>query len=1300
MNPWPNRIEPTLLGVFVTDTSADRPVTRLPVYAEVIWTEPPPPPVPDNRFAELLTRPLSEADPECSDSATCRTRVRAALALALGAAFAKSARDRLLTDGPIAVTFLRRVMDAAIAANEGLSLDQLGDVELQATLDAAVQAAAPTMGLPVIDPDTAAASRGISSFPLGVLATDHVGYVSFDLSRLPKPVRTALSIAIETLGNSGAGALLDTRIVVHPYGSAATYEALGQRRFTDGAIVMRLALESPALPLEVANLGILALQNPSLADWRLSPGSFATHPTTLIGADNCETIVPGNFAVHEYYFHQVIGFAPREVVLPLDDSAQGHVRPGFINEYRLSLVPIGHSLGQILYSFPLAPGESVNFAVIDWTRQDVGSRDEKTKVNEQLVHDLRRDRVIGETVKASIEEWQRGGSLMGGVAGSGGSAAGASASQGGGSAGGAALGAISGVAGGISAALGGSYSTSSGSRDIAAETIQKLSENISQAATSARELFSTVVVQTSQAEQEAIETRTVVNYNHSHALTVLYYEVLRHFRLVVQFVRRRPALLTDRSEELVRLRKLGFGKPFFEVDRKVLIQNRSIIEPSLLDKRMASRFDVLESVLHRDRVRQLSGPPPPPPDPSIPAGPVFRYLEFRILSGGMVASPTVDDAVIHVRCTVKTNAAPWSLPLNGGNPLNPPGSFEQENAWNDFTAVMPNGALAWGLIDGFELWFTKTDEVDDMSFRHITLTGVDTAGQRTTLVDQPYLGGDLIMDLNAAVMLPANRPPPPPPPGRPPQEIDEEAQIQELCEHLIYHRGYYERALRLGTNAADRARQLGEFAVSNGRSLLELVENRPLEVLGEFVAYPCVDPEFSRAIMAAYARLELPDPAPVERLATFPTRGVFAEAKLGHCNASEEIDPTRFWDWQKSPIPHLAPEIAPTQPVTPQVVKIEGLGASNMPSPLVTVMNPPAAPDPHGMTAALTALATANIFRDMSGRSEVADLLKKLTDASVQIAGVAKDVAIGSKPSGSSAAQQQPQGSPPAQGGQPAAQRPAQGPGGSAPPTEASQPQAPVRAPTRQESERGDIDNARQRGEAALAVLPPSKRGPVLDKVAEDLTQSPVHWTISLASEWFGEGIQQVKMAGIFEGMIWFAAPTGSSIRDVLPQDEAAGPVWEFDDEGRPFSIEIRVHDMTSPFEPLYLDLPVPNAAKTDIIAGQTFRIPFRNTPKVPKGLSKKLNGIKADPANPIVSLAGTGRLAKHTITYKAKLRAQGEIGADIERELEGKATVEILEFLTKIVLKGAVKVEVEGEIEVQLTYDLIYIVGYDLKQA
>ena len=50
----------------------------------------------------------------------------------------------------------------------------------------------------------------------------------------------------------------------------------------------------------------------------------------------------------------------------------------------------------------------------------------------------------------------------------------------------------------------------------------------------------------------------------------------------------------------------------------------------------------------------------------------------------------------------------------------------------------------------------------------------------------------------------------------------------------------------------------------------------------------------------------------------------------------------------------------------------------------------------------MTALATANIFRDMSGLSEVSELLKKLSDNSVAIAGVAQKAATGGGGSNSS----------------------------------------------------------------------------------------------------------------------------------------------------------------------------------------------------------------------------------------------------------------------------------------------------------
>src|SRR5262249_47706578 len=85
------------------------------------------------------------------------------------------------------------------------------------------------------------------------------------------------------------------------------------------------------------------------------------------------------------------------------------------------------------------------------------------------------------------------------------------------------------------------------------------------------------------------------------------------------------------------------------------------------------------------------------------------------------------------------------------------------------------------------------------------------------------------------------------------------------------------------------------------------------------------------------------------------------------------------------PIPHLAPDIAPVTPVTPQPQQ-PNLQPSPFPQSLINIVNPPSEPDPTGLAAAMNVLATPNIFRDMSGQAQVEDLLKKLSDNTISIA--------------------------------------------------------------------------------------------------------------------------------------------------------------------------------------------------------------------------------------------------------------------------------------------------------------------------
>ena len=330
--------------------------------------------------------------------------------------------------------------------------------------------------------------------------------------------------------------------------------------------------------------------------------------------------------------------------------------------------------------------------------------------------------------------------------------------------------------------------------------------------------------------------------------------------------------------------------------------------------------------------------------------------------------------------------------------LNPRGAFREAWKANTFVAQppltippAPPAPVKWKDIDAISIGINFY-EVDAVAFRRIKVTARDLAGVDEVLIDinyddNNYDQGHLILAVDSdSVVFPIRHPPPPTPLApKAAEEIVDEVKKQALFAHLNRYRAHYTRTLALHENAAERARRLDEIKLSDGTSLLDHLENRPLEVLGDFVAYPCTDLAWSKKIREA-VEPEATEDAPLnERLITLPTRGVFAEAKLGHCNASEEIDNTRFWDWQTSPIPHFAPEIAPTVPVTPQPQE-QNVSPTPFPSSLVDIVNPPNAPDPTAMASALSLLGTPNIFRDMSGRAEVAQLLGKLSDNSIGIA--------------------------------------------------------------------------------------------------------------------------------------------------------------------------------------------------------------------------------------------------------------------------------------------------------------------------
>lgn len=121
---------------------------------------------------------------------------------------------------------------------------------------------------------------------------------------------------------------------------------------------------------------------------------------------------------------------------------------------------------------------------------------------------------------------------------------------------------------------------------------------------------------------------------------------------------------------------------------------------------------------------------------------------------------------------------------------------------------------------------------------------------------------------------------------------------------------------------------------------------------------------------------------PSTAIVPIATGGVFSEAIQGRANSAEKLDITRFWNWQDSPIPNTAPEIAPIQSGTRATNP--NLQSSGFDAPIVNISNPHPFPNPQGMSGVLSAVSSPNIFRDMSGMAQTAALAQAQLEAAMK----------------------------------------------------------------------------------------------------------------------------------------------------------------------------------------------------------------------------------------------------------------------------------------------------------------------------
>ena len=804
--------------------------------------------------------------------------------------------------------------------------------------------------------------------PLGQLGTDHAGYCSFDLSVISFAATLQAFIgAVKQqvqhydLSDTGDITIGLRHLWVFPFAdSLLVTDALANGDVGPDHIVLRLEFDVNTMSPRIYGSPMTSMQSPSILDWRLSPTSFSLSSALLIGQDGCETLLPANLATQLVRFRQVVRLMDLHEAPRTNDRERAD-RLGKVIEYSSEWFSIGHSLGKIEYSLPLAPAEKVKIAIVDWSRSDNAKRDEKSKLSEQLTHDQQRNRSLTETVHGVLTEMQEGSNFQ----------AGAALSAGGG----ASMGMYS-LGAGLAGAIGGGTADSSGTRDVQADTMQQIADAFHQSSSAIRELESTVVMQVDQSESSNVQTRTVANYNHGHALTILYYEVLRHFRLITRVASERNALIVDYSDW-----KLDYN------DLAYLLNRRMIFEAVLLDERLRPSFDLLEAAtiakLKYDEEKLKWDNLPKNADPGDTQ---IQRLEVTFTTGDDATDgdPYLDLMMKNGDTLWTNQIGPNDMP---GTPrrMGTPGfdNFQQGDVDTFSLSIVGPPFVKWKDIRGFVIGL---DDGGDWKIAHIKLIGFTGGGDAIVLYDQELnvpLPNDAVLPELIIIGPPPPVPKPPAPVMRSFLPIESEVKLSVLVNHMKANEHHYLRALWLSEDPNDR---IVRFAARTfrGEPLMNWIDNRALEVLGDAVAFPVFSGRDAAIDRILDANIE-PGELYVEQLLTLPTRGIFAEARLGHCNANEIKDDNRFWDWQTSPIPDDAPQITGADAGTKYQAPT-GTTPTAFPQSLVNIVNPQSLPDPTGMAAAMTALSTPGIFRDMSGTKETAALLGKLSDNATKLA--------------------------------------------------------------------------------------------------------------------------------------------------------------------------------------------------------------------------------------------------------------------------------------------------------------------------
>jgi hypothetical protein len=772
--------------------------------------------------------------------------------------------------------------------------------------------------------------------------------------------------------------VLPAYVDVRPLAAAGTITAAQWRESTDEKIA------EAALNASLAKIPARALRA-ALQD----PDGFT--PVRLMTLERCASI-----DALKAYLAARRKKAPGRAVLDEDNPVDWDESPefyqaasiahGHLLHFKQEWKADGYSLGELVKSIPLAPGQKKQIAILDWDREDTAGRSEVREASESLTAFLSRDRDINEIANAGFRESIRGGSRArtGAVGGGFGFAIGPLV-----------------IGGGGGAAWSSSTAWNEGSRELTGQTLNQLREEISQGVSTVRNQRSAVIQTVGQRERVTATTEVIANHNRCHAMTLQYFEVLRHFAVQERLAGVQECLF-------VPLQMAPFD------DAKVL-RWRDLLREACRKPAVREGFEA---------IWRLSSPATMPPDRAFADDPI-EEMSGRIFLRVSIARPKDPDEASRA-VLEQTEWRFFGLILR----VHPEVVYEQyrrnEQRRDQIfrSEIAPEitrqflESLRVVLIDrdgneheaGFDLTLLSryvegglmevalndTGRGPRLSRREVTGIEIRTDHAlpefsrviveqanftyRTQRFAQALYRNERVLDdllasdpafLSTAVLSRAEER----------NQLREDRELRRrLLRHLNDHLEYYHRAIWWQMDAARRFMLLDGFEAphAGGRSVASVVENRLIGIVGNALVLPVapgfqLDPALRQVLKEnedpLVALNTLYDTAPsLPRRHSVPTRGVFAEAMNGKCNSCEVMEEDRFWRWKDFPLPDSPPPIGELS-TDSRFATPESLAPTGFPDALVKFQNVPGAPLPSGMNAALSLLGK-DVFKDLTGLTQ------------------------------------------------------------------------------------------------------------------------------------------------------------------------------------------------------------------------------------------------------------------------------------------------------------------------------------------